>query len=315
MSNNTNFNYTEAFSRNLGWFSLQEQKILKQKRVAISGLGGVGGSHLLALARLGIEHFHIADLDTFDVGNFNRQAGAMMSTLKKSKVSVMARMASDINPNICIKEFNHGINQENIDEFLNEVDLVIDGLDIYAPKARRMLFSSSYEKNIPLITAGPLGNGSAYLVWNEDSPHPDAFFDFKSNQSDMDMLIQFIAGLAPKGLQAKYMLAKTHINPNQGKVCSLSAGVYMASSIVVTKSIQILLNRGQVLSVPHYQQFDAYLNQYVRGKLRWGNRSLLQKIKIKFIKKAFKELEKTYVPLQADCLNNDSVEINDNQAA
>jgi tRNA A37 threonylcarbamoyladenosine dehydratase len=59
--------YATAFSRNLGWTTEWEQQALRARRVAIAGLGGVGGAHLLALARLGIGGFHIADLDRFDL--------------------------------------------------------------------------------------------------------------------------------------------------------------------------------------------------------------------------------------------------------
>src|SRR3954467_6277338 len=55
------FDYDEAFSRNIGWVTEWEQQILRTKRVAIAGMGGVGGLHLLTLARLGIGAFHISD--------------------------------------------------------------------------------------------------------------------------------------------------------------------------------------------------------------------------------------------------------------
>lgn len=76
------FNYEEAFSRNLGWITEREREILRHKTVAIAGMGGVGGAHALTLARLGICHFHISDMDHFELANFNRQAGAFMSTRK-----------------------------------------------------------------------------------------------------------------------------------------------------------------------------------------------------------------------------------------
>ena len=56
------FDYATAFSRNLGWITEFEQAILRRKRVAIAGMGGVGGLHLLTLARLGLSTFRIADL-------------------------------------------------------------------------------------------------------------------------------------------------------------------------------------------------------------------------------------------------------------
>jgi tRNA A37 threonylcarbamoyladenosine dehydratase len=77
----TSFSYTQAFSRNIGWVTAAEQQVLRGKRVAIAGMGGVGGVHLLTLARLGVGAFHVADFDTFDIANFNRQVGAAVSTL------------------------------------------------------------------------------------------------------------------------------------------------------------------------------------------------------------------------------------------
>ncbi|MGS0754471.1 ThiF family adenylyltransferase [Roseateles sp. GG27B] len=60
---------TQAFSRNIGWVTEAEQARLKNCRVAVGGLGGVGGNHAITLARLGIGRFTITDLDTFDWPN------------------------------------------------------------------------------------------------------------------------------------------------------------------------------------------------------------------------------------------------------
>lgn len=61
------YDYNKAFSRNIGWVTDLEQHLLKNKRIAIAGLGGVGGFHFLTLARLGIQNFNIADLDHFEI--------------------------------------------------------------------------------------------------------------------------------------------------------------------------------------------------------------------------------------------------------
>lgn len=111
--------------------------MLRNKRIAIAGMGGVGGVHLLTLARLGIAHFHIADFDTFDVVNFNRQAGASMSHLDMPKAEVMATMARDINPELDVQVFPDGLSAENLDKFLAGVDLYVDGLDFFVFHMRR----------------------------------------------------------------------------------------------------------------------------------------------------------------------------------
>ena len=91
---NAPFSYDDAFSGNIGWVSEREQHALRHKRVAVAG----GGIHVLMLARLGIGEFHLADFDTFALANFNRQAGATVSTLGRSKIDVLTNMVKDINP-------------------------------------------------------------------------------------------------------------------------------------------------------------------------------------------------------------------------
>jgi tRNA A37 threonylcarbamoyladenosine dehydratase len=143
------FDRDEAFSRNIGWLTRREQDTLRHKRVAIAGLGGVGGIHLLTLCRLGIGQFHLADFDSFDLANFNRQAGATVSTLGQAKLDVMTRQALDINPGLAITGFADGVTKDNLDAFLDGVDLYIDGLDFFAFEARQMVFAACAAKVFP----------------------------------------------------------------------------------------------------------------------------------------------------------------------
>src|SRR5947207_15925370 len=126
------FDYDTAFARNLGWVTRSEQRTLRGKCVAIAGLGGVGGQHLVTLARLGLGSFRLAEFDTFDLVNFNRQVGASMSTLERPKLDVMAAMARDINPTVELVTFPDGVRASNVDAFLEGADLFVDGLDFFA---------------------------------------------------------------------------------------------------------------------------------------------------------------------------------------
>src|SRR5579864_4403079 len=103
-----------AFSRTLGLVTPVELKELQRKTVPIAGLGGVGGSHLLTLTRLGIGGFHLADFDTFDLENFNRQAGADMTTIGRPKIDVMSDLALRINPGLNIGRFPEGVKLDNL---------------------------------------------------------------------------------------------------------------------------------------------------------------------------------------------------------
>ena len=92
------FDYAAAFSRNLGLVDPEEQETLKKSRVAIAGLGGVGGVHLTTLARMGIGRIRIADFDHFEIHNINRQAGATVSTLRRKWNAIQKVLRRKMSP-------------------------------------------------------------------------------------------------------------------------------------------------------------------------------------------------------------------------
>ena len=124
------FNYALAFSRNHGITSHQEQQQLKHATVAIAGMGGVGGDYLITLARAGVGNFKISDFDEFEVANFNRQYGATLSAVGKPKMTVMQNLVLDINPTCNIELYGEGIDESNVDRFLENVDVFIDALSL-----------------------------------------------------------------------------------------------------------------------------------------------------------------------------------------
>jgi molybdopterin/thiamine biosynthesis adenylyltransferase len=266
------FNYEQAFARNIGWVTPDEQQRLRGKRVAIAGGGGVGGVHLLTLARLGIGSFHIADFDSFDIPNFNRQVGATMSTVGQAKVDVMARMARDINPELEITVFEQGVNQDNLDQFLDGVDLYVDALDFFAFDARRDTFAACARLGIPATTAAPLGMGAAMLNFMPGKMTFEEYFQW-GDLDELDKAIRFVVGLAPAGLHRPYLMVPSSVNfaerrgPSTIMACQLCAGV------AATEALKILLGRGDVLAAPHGMQFDAYRNRLTRTWRPGGNRN------------------------------------------
>jgi tRNA A37 threonylcarbamoyladenosine dehydratase len=160
------FDYGQAFSRNIGWVTAAEQQRLRTATVAIAGLGGVGGAHALTLARLGIGRFRLADFDDFGLQNFNRQAGAFVSTIGRPKMDVIAERVRDINPEAVIAPFPNGVTPEGIDAFLEGVDVYVDGLDFFALDIRRQVFAACARRGIPALTAAPLGIGASLLYFD-----------------------------------------------------------------------------------------------------------------------------------------------------
>lgn len=286
----TRFDFNKAFCRNIGWLSSGEQALLRCKKIAIAGMGGVGGVHLLTLVRLGIEQFHIADLDQFELQNFNRQIGANTSTLDRSKVDVLAAMAREINPLVEIKLFNQGINKSNFEEFLDGVHLYIDGLDFFALEEREEVFNLCFTKNIPIITAAPLGMSTAYLIALPGKMSFSEYFDFP-NATPENKKYNFLIGLNPKMNNRHYLVDKNAVNFNLEKGPSTTMACSLSSGVMGTEALKILLNRGKVYPVPYYHLFDAYLNKHVLGWMPWGNRNPIQRIKIHLMKKIIARYE------------------------
>ena len=280
------FDYRSAFARNIGWVTEQEQELLRGKRIAIAGLGGVGGSHLLTLSRLGIGSFHIADFDIFEIQNFNRQAGASVSHLNRPKVDVLAEMALDINPELVIKKFSEGVTEENLNSFLAGVDLYVDSLDFFALSMRRRLFAACAERGIPATTVAPIGMGAALLNFLPGGMSFEEYFRFEG-QSQQEQMLRFLLGLSPAMLQMRYVADDTRVDLEAQKVPSTGIACELCAGVAGTQAIKILLKRGDVIVAPRGLHFDAYRNKMVITWRPWGNNNPIQRLALKVARRRF----------------------------
>lgn len=279
------FDYMNAFSRNIGWLTTDEQAILKNKRVATAGAGGVGSEHIVTLARLGIGKFNISDFDEYEVHNFNRQAGAFMSTVGQPKVEVMERIALDINPELEIKSFPQGINEDNVDEFLQDVDVYVDSLDYFALQARKLVYKKCLEKNIPVVVAAPIGMGTALICFTEDSMNYEEYFRFEDCKTENEQLVKFLIGLSPSLIQRSYLVDPSTSDFIAKKAPSLPMGVKLCGGAAASYVLKILLGRGELVKAPWGLHFDAYKNKMVKTWRPWGNRNPIQRVMFAIAKK------------------------------
>ncbi len=280
------FSYREAFSRNIGWITETEQHLLKNKRVAIAGLGGVGGAHLLTLSRLGISRFSLAEFDHFEVHNFNRQAGANVHSVGRPKLDVMAEMAISINPEIEIRTFGDGVHAANLEQFLDGADLYVDGLDFFVLDERARVFEMCARRGIPALTVAPLGMGAALLVFMPGRMTFEQYFGM-GDCSEAEKAARFLAGLAPSMLQLGYLVDPSRVDlvrrrgPSTVMACDLCAG------IAGTEALKILLGRGRVFAAPWAIHFDAYKNRLKRTWRPGGNAHPLQRALIAMARRRF----------------------------
>ncbi len=130
---------------------------LKKKKVAVFGLGGVGGNVCDALARSGIEHFTLIDNDVVDITNINRQLISNLNVLGERKVDVMERHLKSINKDIEVEKINMFYLPENAEEIdLSRFDYVVDAIDTVVSKINVIFRCKT--NNVKVISALGCGN-------------------------------------------------------------------------------------------------------------------------------------------------------------
>lgn len=147
----------EIFSRTEMLIGKDALSRLKDCRVAVFGIGGVGGYVAEALARSGVGSLDLFDNDTVSLSNINRQIFALHSTVGKLKTAVAHERLKDINPDIEIKEHNIFVLPSNIDEIdFSVYDYVIDAIDTVSGKIA--IIEKSAKEKIPVISSMGTGN-------------------------------------------------------------------------------------------------------------------------------------------------------------
>lgn len=145
------------FARSAAMLGEDAMTRLQSARVAVFGVGGVGGYVCEALVRSGIVTLDVFDKDDVSVTNLNRQIIALRSTVGQDKVSVLAARMRDINPDVVINEHKVFYLPDNADDFdLSQYDYVVDAVDTVAAKIE--LAVRCEQLNVPLIAAMGAGN-------------------------------------------------------------------------------------------------------------------------------------------------------------
>lgn len=272
------FDYDLAFSRNHGITSRDEQLRLKKATVAIAGMGGVGGDYLITLARAGVGNFNISDFDEFEVANFNRQYGAMVSSVGRSKVDVMNELVLDVNPELNIRSFKEGVDETNIDEFLKGVDVLVDAVEFFEIKTHQLMINACRERNIPAIFGVPLGFGVGMLVYTAEGMSFDDYFDLDYAASEELQVLKMSLGCAPAGFHLKYV-DPFSVDLSKRQAPSIASGCKLATGMVIAQTLLAILHPEELKPIPHYTCYDARLNRLKKGYLCLGNRNPVQKLK------------------------------------
>ena len=281
------FSHALAFSRTLGVLTLREQRRFARTRVAIAGVGGAGSAHALALARSGVGLFNVADLDQYEVGNFNRQMGATMSNVGRDKVIVMSEMMADINPTAKLTLFERGINEENIDEFLTDVDVAVDSIDFFAPRARRLLYQAARRRGITVVLAVPIGLGCTALVFSPTGMSFDEYTGITDDCDEVEMCTRFLVAVLPKVLHKPGNVEPWRLNIAMRRAPSHVTGIFMTAAAVANEVLKIVTGRGKSIVVPDALQIDLFTTRLVRT--HGANKALYRRFRANHVLKQMRK--------------------------
>lgn len=161
--------FPECYERNFPSLSCPEQLRLFDSRVLVAGLGGLGGTIAVLLARVGVGRLLLADGDVFAASNLNRQWLATQTTLGLNKAQAAARQVQDINPALIAEAIPEYLTPENLPNYLSQTQVALDGLDSLA--ARRELFAAAQAAGIPLVHGAATGKfGQVATILPNDPP-------------------------------------------------------------------------------------------------------------------------------------------------
>jgi Dinucleotide-utilizing enzymes involved in molybdopterin and thiamine biosynthesis family 2 len=174
------FSYEELVTRNAGFVTAAEQAMLRDGRVFVCGVGGMGGAALQSLVRAGVGHFALADMDSFEVSNLNRQLFATLDTVGRPKVGATAAAMARINPDVELATFGAEW-VDRLDEILPAYRVVVNGMDDLA--AGIALYRKAREHGATVIDAYTAPLPSVTVVRPTD-PRPEQRLGYPTLDTD-----------------------------------------------------------------------------------------------------------------------------------
>ncbi|HUQ45897.1 MAG TPA: ThiF family adenylyltransferase [Gemmatimonadaceae bacterium] len=180
MSERVPFSYDEMVTRNAGFLTPAEQRALRDGRVFVCGVGGMGGAALQSLVRAGVGHFTLADMDAFETSNLNRQVFATLDSLGQPKVAATCAALARINPEVGLTTFGPEW-VEKLDAILPVHPVVINGMDDLA--AGIALYRKAREHGATVIDAYTAPLPSITVVRPAD-PRPEERLRYPTLSSD-----------------------------------------------------------------------------------------------------------------------------------
>lgn len=250
-------NYNELFTRNIGIISEEDQQKLKNSCVAIAGVGGVGGSQLINLARAGVGKFIISDPGIYDAPDSNRQYGAKQSTLGENKTIVMNAIVKDINPYCQTEIYPEGINTNNIQQFVKNSDVVIDAVEYFSIEEKISLYETARKCNKFVFSSPIFAFGTSLLVFDPKGLTFEEYFKLDRNSKKLDSSLFF-------PVPSTYIDKEAYKDTlNQKRPFpSFSTSAALSGAILATEVVLYLTQKKKTVTIPEILQVDMVNRQF-----------------------------------------------------
>lgn len=268
------------YSRNIGLITEEEQKKICKGSVLIAGVGGMGGVAAEVLVRMGVGKIKICDFDIYEETNLNRQIHSHLETVGKYKVDVLKEEFLKINPNLKIESYREEVTRQNVEELLEDVDLIINGMDkMYSSL---ILERTARKKKLTIVDAWITPYASVFVM-TPNSPHWEEFMELPTLGVPIEELTEELCEAAV-AKEIEYTFS--HFNPYdiverdliKGIVDgtrtrpSLAPVVWLSGVLMANEAIKVLTGSKAT------DHAGIFYNQYEHSLVK-GNVDIVKKLK------------------------------------
>jgi molybdopterin-synthase adenylyltransferase len=246
----TDFSYAEMTTRNRGFVNDAEQESLRNSRIFIPGVGGMGGAAFMALVRAGVGKFIIADIDVFETSNLNRQPFCWAETVGRPKAEAACDLALRINPQAEIEVLGAEWTDE-LDRILPNVAVAINGTDDAAAGAQYYRKAREHDRILIDAYASPLPSVTVVHPLDprleERLGYPTRGVDWTKITQEMavECLMREIEYVLTHSSSHKYVDLDIAAQVAAGKRSrfSFSTMVTMAGTLMAEEAVHVILGR------------------------------------------------------------------------
>ncbi len=263
--------YKSIFSRNIGFLTESEQERLEKSRIAIAGMGGVGGLLAERLIRIGVGQLRVTDPGTFKESNLNRQFGSSMLNLGQNKAAVVFAQLRDINPQAKISFTDTGIKDEaDAGVFVEGCDVVVDEMDVGLLRQSIFLQRAARCRGAYYLFASAIGFGALAVIFDPggmtleeynrlpiDVDPGDAGKLVMPMDRSIPVMPSYVSGVSVDTVQK--------IFAGEMPAPTTSIGVGLASTLAANEVINVILRKRDIVVAPGFIYIDLLDQRLVVG--------------------------------------------------